>query len=107
MHNVPDHAIVIEVSASALDTKVFFEVDLDGGDVVLVPRRAEHLIGESKTEKVLHHFVAEEVIHTVDLILAEESSEMFRELFSAFEVTAERFLHYNSRRASKIVIIVR
>lgn len=72
LHDVSDHSVAIEVSTSSLDTEVFFEVDLDRGDTILVPRGAKHPIGESETEDVLHHLVAEKVIYTVNLILGEE-----------------------------------
>lgn len=61
-------------------------------DVVPVPSCAEELVSKSKNEDVLHHFLAQVMIDTVQLVLGPVGCECALELSGAGKIFAERLL---------------
>ena len=59
----------------------------------MVPYRLEYAVGEAKDQKVLNRLFAEVMIYTIDLILLKDLCHIYVELFGAFQIVTERFLH--------------
>jgi hypothetical protein len=82
---------VVEVAA-VLDPEVLRHRDLHGLDVVPVPDRLEHRVGEPQVEDLLEPHLPEEVVDPVDLRLVEVLVQLAGELAGGCEVVAERLL---------------
>ncbi len=59
---------VIEAAAVA-NAELFLDRDLDVVDVVAIPDRLEHAVGETQHQDVLDGFLAEVMVDPVDLLL--------------------------------------
>lgn len=104
LHHISDDAEFVEVAASPMGAEWFLESDLHRGYIVPVPCRIEYSVSESQGHQILHHLLAEIVIYTINLLLAKERRQMIRELLRRGGVATERFLDYNSRPSSEILI---
>ena len=76
------------------DGEFFLDGDLDMIDVVAIPDRLEHAIGEAKDENVLDGFLAEIMIDPVDLMLVGDLEQLAIEGFGRREIGAERLLDH-------------
>ncbi len=59
---------IVEV-ATVLDAEALGHRDLHAGDVVAVPHRLEHGVGEAQVEELVDAHLAEEVVDPVELWL--------------------------------------
>ena len=100
LHDIPNDAVTIEIISTAFDTEVLLEIDFDRGNIVTVPGRSKDAVGEAQGQQVLDHLVAEEVVHSVDLVLAEEVRQVLWELFRGFQVATEGLFDHHSRPAA-------
>ena len=84
-----------------LDRERLRDVDLDVVDVVAVPDRLEHPVGEAHGEQVLHRLAAEVVVDAVDAALLEDAVQRRVERPGRLEVGAERLLGDHPRALSQ------
>ena len=82
---------VVEVAA-VLDAEALGHRDLDAGEVVPVPHRLEHGVGEPEVEELLEAHLPEEVVDPVDLRLVEVLVELVRRATGRGLVVTERLL---------------
>ncbi len=90
---------VVEVAA-VLDAEVLGHRDLDAVDVVPVPDRLEHRVGEAEVEDLLEAHLPEEVVDPVELGLVDVLVQLGGERAGGVEVVAERLLDDDARRSS-------
>ena len=100
-----DHVAVgagalVEAGAVA-DRERLGHVDLDVVDVVAVPDRLEHAVGEPEREDVLDGLLAEEVVDPEDALLVEDAVQRGVELARRLEVVAERLLDDDARASAR------
>ena len=67
-HHVPQRSGRVVEAAAMADRQLFVDGDLDMVDVVAIPDRLEHPVGEAKDQDVLDGFLAEIVVDPVDLM---------------------------------------
>ena len=97
LHEVVDDDVaqradgVVEVAA-VLDPEALGHRDLDAVEVVPVPDRLEHRVGEPEVEELLEAHLPEEVVDPVDLRLVEVLVELGGERAGRGLVVAERLL---------------
>ena len=84
-------------AAAHLDRERLRDVDLDVVDVVAVPDRLEHPVGEAQRQQVLHRLAAEVVVDPVDAALLEDRVQERVQLAGRGEVGAERLLDDHPR----------
>lgn len=89
LHDVPDYAELVKITATAFGAEGFLERNLDRRDVVSVPGRVEDAVAEPQRHEVLHHFFAKVVVDAVDLLLVEERCKVIGELLGSVRVTTE------------------
>jgi hypothetical protein len=58
-------------------------------DVFLIPEGLENPIGEAEREDILNRLFAQVMIDTVDLVLAEDSTELTIELLGGNQITSK------------------
>ena len=73
-------------------------------DVVAVPDRLEHAVGEAQHHDVLHRLLAEVVIDPVNLIPGEEAQQVRIQCAGRFEIEAERL--FNDQPAPAAVVFI-
>ncbi len=83
---------MVVVAAPALDADGLGDGELDVIDVLLVPERLEHLVGEAEGQDVLHGFLAEVMIDAVNLALVPVVQQFLVQLLGRGQVVAERLL---------------
>ena len=103
LHNVSDDAEFVKVASATLSSEWFLEGDDDGGNVVAVPSGPEDSIPEPDGHQILHHFLAQVVINSVQLFLFEERGQVvgkgrrglgiFSEWFLDDDASPSRFCH--------------
>ena len=76
------------------DAELFVDRDLDVVDVIAVPDRLEHAVGEAQHQDVLDGFLAEVMIDPVDLLLFDEFQQFIVEGFRRSEVGSERLFDH-------------
>ncbi len=102
LHHVVDDDVaqradrIVEVPA-ILDPEVLGHRDLDALDVVPVPDRLEHRVGEPEIEDLLEAHLPEEVVDPVELRLVDLLVQLGREGARRREVVAERLLDDDPR----------
>ena len=87
---------VVEVAA-VLDAEVLGHRDLDGLDVVPVPDRLEHRVGEPDVEDLLEAHLPEVVVDAKELRLVDVLVQLLGERASRRLVVPERLLDDDSR----------
>src|SRR6476620_1117514 len=92
LDDVAGGADTVVVSAATTESDVLGHGDLDVVDVVGVPDRLEHLVGEAKRQHVLHRFLAKVVVDAEHRRLGEHAVHQMVERFGAGKVVAERLL---------------
>ena len=90
---------VVEV-APVVDPELLGHRDLHRGDVVAVPDRLEHGVGEPQEQDVLDRRLPEEVIDAVQLRLVDQRVQRSVEFLRRGEVMPERLLDDDARIAS-------
>ena len=88
--------VLVEAGA-VVDAEGLGDVDLHVVDVVAVPDRLEHAVGEAQRDQVLHRLAAEEVVDPEHAILRHDAVHEGVELARAVEVDAERLLQHEAR----------
>ena len=105
LHQVVDDDVaqrtdrVVEVAAVG-DAEVLGHRDLHRFDVVAVPDRFEHRVGEAQVEDLLEAHLPEVVVDAVDLRLVDVLVELRGERPRRVEVVAERLLDDDSARSA-------
>src|SRR5215813_9530063 len=84
----------------ALDSNCLRHRDLDVIDMLTVPQRLEHAVGEAQRHDVLDCFLTEEMIDPVDLILPEYFQYLGIERSSRGQIMAERLLDHHPAPAT-------
>lgn len=92
LHHIANDSEFVEISAATLRAERFLEGNENRRDVLTIPCRVEELIAESDGHQVLHHFLAQVMVNTVELILSEERGQMIAENLGARRVLSERLL---------------
>ena len=90
--HVAEGARFLVEAAAHLDRERLGDVDLDVVDVVAVPDRLEHAVGEAQRQQVLDRLAAEVVVDPVDAALVEDRVQLRVQLAGRVEVGAERLL---------------
>ena len=92
LDHVAGGADAVVVAGAAADAAVLGHRDLHVVDVVGVPDRLEHGVGEAHRQDVLHRLLAEVVVDPEDRARVEDAGEDAVELLRGLEVVAERLL---------------
>ena len=83
---------LVVVARAAADADVLGGGDLHVVDVVAVPQRLEHAVGEAERQHVLDGLLAEVVVDAEDLRLVEDAQHARVQLAGLLERGAERLL---------------
>jgi len=103
LHDVVDDDVaeradrVVEVPAVG-DAEVLGHRDLDALDIVSVPHRLEHRVGEPEVEDPLEAHLPEEVVDAVELRLVDVLVQLVGELSRRLQVVPERLLDHDAPR---------
>ena len=97
LKHVAHHAGSFVIAAAIFHADGFRRGDLHVVDVVPVPDRLEHRVGETEHQDVLHRFFAEVMIDAVDLLLVEDLVNAVIELARGLQIGAERFFDDHAR----------
>ena len=90
-------ARVLVEAGAVVDGERLRHVDLHVVDVVAVPDRLEHAVGEAQRDQVLDRLAAEEVVDPEHALLGEDAVHERVQLARAVEVDAERLLEHDPR----------
>ena len=83
--------------AAILDAEALGHRDLDALDVVAVPDRLEHRVGEPQVEQLLEAHLPQEVVDAQELRLVDHRVQLGSERARGGEVVAERLLDDDAR----------
>ena len=92
LDEVAQRAGVVVVARARADAEILRRRDLDVVDVVAVPQRLEHAVGEAQRQHVLDGLLAEVVVDAEDLALLEHRQHDLVELARLGQARAERLL---------------
>ena len=90
--DVLERADAVVEMAAVLDAEVLGHRDLDARDVMAVPDRLEHRVGEAQVEDLLKTHLPEVVVDPVELGLVDVLVDVGGELVGGREVVTERLL---------------
>ena len=93
-HHVAQRAGLVVEAAAMADAELFIDRDLHMIDVVAVPDRLEHAVGEAQHQDVLHRLLAEIVIDPVDLVFVDELEQFAVQRLGGSEIGAERLFDH-------------
>jgi hypothetical protein len=96
LDDVAGGADAVVVAGAAADPDVLRHGDLHVVDVVGVPDRLEHRVGEAQRQDVLHRLLAEVVVDPEDRAAREDVGESLVQLTGRGLVVAERLLHHDA-----------
>ena len=94
-HHVAQRAGLLVELAAPLDADGLRRGDLDMVDVLAVPQRLEQAVGEAQRHDVLHRFLAEEMVHPVDLMLLQRLQDLGIERLGRWQIMPERLLDHD------------
>ena len=92
LDQVAHRAGAVVVAGAGADPEVLGGGDLDVVDVVAVPQRLEHPVGEAERHDVLDRLLAQVVVDAEDLLLVEDRQHLAVELHGLLERRPERLL---------------
>ena len=92
--------VLVEARA-VVDPERLGHVDLHVIDVVAVPDRLEHAVGEAQRDQVLHRLATEEVVDPEHPVLRHDAVYERVELARALEIDAERLLQHEARASAR------
>ena len=93
-HHVAQRAgLVVKIAAMA-DAEFLVDRDLDVVDVIAVPDRLEHAVGEAQHQDVLDGLLAEVMIDPVDLVLVHQLQQFAVQRFRRGQIGAERLFNH-------------
>ena len=95
-HHIAKRAGRVVEAAAMADVELFIDRDLHMVDVVAIPDRLEHAIGEPQHQNVLDRFLAEVVIDPVDLLLIGDLEQFVVERLGRSEARAERLFDHKT-----------
>src|SRR5437763_8457587 len=95
-HHVSKRAGLLVISAALLHAHFLRGGDLHAFDVTPVPDRFKNAVTESKDEDVLHGFLAEIMIDSINLIFLQYSFDIAIQFLCRLEVRAEGLFDYYS-----------
>ena len=87
---------VVEAPA-VLDVESFRHGDLDAANIMAVPERLEHRVGEPRIEDVLNRLLAQIVVDAEDRILGKMLEQGLVERLRRLAIAPERLLHDEAR----------
>ena len=93
-HHVAQRAGRVVEAAAMADAELFVHGDLDVIDMVAIPDRLEHAVGEAQHQDVLHRLLAEIMIDPVDLVLVHDLQQLAIQRARGREVGAERLFDH-------------
>ena len=97
LHHVAHRAGLVVETAAILHAEILRHGDLDAADMVAVPQRLEHRVGEARVDDVLHRLLAEVVIDAEDVLLGKELRQQAAQRARRLAVVAERLFDHQSR----------
>ena len=103
LDQVAQRACGVVVVGARADADVLGGGDLHAVDVVAVPERLEHAVGESEGHHVLDGLLAQVVVDAEDLVLVEDREHAAVELARLLERCAERLLDDHAHLAVLVV----
>ena len=89
-HHVAQRAGSVVEFAARSDIDQFGCSDLDVIDVIVVPERFDHHVGETRRHDVLHRFLAEEMVDAIDLAFVGLVQQPRIQRASRCKIVAER-----------------
>ena len=92
LDQVAQRAGLVVVAGAGSDAEVLGRRDLDAVDVVAVPQRLEHAVGEAERQHVLDRLLAQVVVDAEDLLLIEGREHAPVEFAGLLERRAEGLL---------------
>ena len=95
-HHVAQRAGLLVELAAALDADGLRRGDLDVVDVLAIPQRLEQAVGKAQRHDVLDRFLAEEMVHPVDLMLLQRLQDLGVERLGRGQIVAERLLDHDA-----------
>ena len=93
-HHVAQRAGCVVEAAAMADAELLVDGDLHVVDVIAIPDRLEHAVGEAQHQDVLDRLLAEVVIDPVDLVLVEDFQQCAVQGLGRGEVGAERLFDH-------------
>src|SRR6516225_8046400 len=90
--HVPERAGALIKLAAPLDSDDLGGRDLHMIDVPAIPDRLEQSVGKAQRHHVLHRFLTQEMVDSINLMLAKRPEDFGVERFCGSEVMAERLL---------------
>ena len=98
-HHVAQRAGRVVKVAAMPDAEFFIDGDLDVVDMVAVPDRLEHAVGEAQYQDVLHRLLAEIMIDPIDLVLFNQLEQFTVERFAEARSVPNGFSTTSRRHA--------
>ena len=92
LQHIARGAAAVVITTAGADAEFFGDRDLDVVDVASIPERLEDRVGETQDEEILDGLLAEVVVDTEDLRLAEIAGSDGVEVNSRGEILTERLL---------------
>ena len=107
LEHIAQHAAVVVVAAALADGDRLRGGDLHAIDVLMVPERFEHRVGEAEDQDVLHRLFTEIMIDAINLIFAEEGMHTRVHGPTRLQIVAEWFLDNQPTEAAHFFLITR
>ena len=104
LDQVPHGTRIVVVAGPRADADVLGGGDLYLVDVVAVPQRLEHAVGEPERHHVLHRLLAQVVVDPEDLLLLEHAEHRPVELARLLKGGSEGLLDHHSHVGSLVAV---
>ena len=93
-HHVAQRAGGVIETAAVADAELLVDRDLDVIDVIAIPDRLEHAVGEAQHQDVLDGFLAEIMVDPVDLVLVDDLQQFAIQCLGRGEIGSERLFDH-------------